>query len=893
MQKTLTGESVISGLIEAYNRKDQEEIVKIAFGLVEHEDNGARKEIIDVLGKDIGSITDREGRSLAHDMVKYGNDEVRKKIIDVLGKDIGSIKDGYGRSLAHDMVKYGNDEVRKKIIDVLGKDIWSIKDNDLVSVAYVSVRYGGSEERKKVIGVLGKEGAGTENIKEDFWNVIDILITAGGSEERKKIIDVLGKDIGSIIIDEYGRSLAHRLVKRRDNEVHKEIIDVLGKDIGSITDREGRSLAHEIVEYGNDEVRKKIIDVLGKDIWGIKDEGDLSIADMLFDEGDIEVKVKALLALGVIKSDEELFTERVLENTDNIYSYYRSFLKEIKKLNESSKQEERPNIPLICSFFVEQTKLNKELKNKLAELFDDDNEVEKIVLIRNLIYYNRRTEEDFKYIVSTKSGKQLRKSLSALTSINDLRKKKVISTTEKASILQSDDLEKNLGILLANKARKHFGAEVSDKALDAMIQKPNFAIDLFRFNSLYARSAANAHNVLSSAMKAYFQSGIEGFKNFKFYGHELADTQLDVANDIEYLKEKLRGIDKLDAEAQPIKVSKTDAVWTEVQNYKAHKDELFLEAGRISEEVSGELNSVAIKASKSLQKLIENRDVKGMKAKSFGEEEKLKRKAIALILLENAVESIEKAEELIKRVGGAMNNANLGEVIRKDAESSESVVESLKMFNKALRKRYKSEEGAVLALDNMIAVLDYLQGEKAAESRTITASFTFDPSEILTFGRYGASGAGNCQSSSSQDARLNQSLMSMLVDSNQLMMRFAKQGSDETIGFLQVHLLRSSKGTILLLENPYTNQPNKSETIRRAAKELAAEAELYLGMGVKAYFREAYGFEDAEIIEATIPKSYVNRYIDAISGQMDKGEHEIKFKAKKVVKDVSAVSIRR
>ena len=893
MQKTLTGESVISGLIEAYNRKDQEEIVKIAFGLVEHEDNGARKEIIDVLGKDIGSI-----------------------------------KDGYGRSLVHDMVKYGNDEVRKKIIDVLGKDIWSIKDNDLVSVAYVSVRYGGSEVHKKVIGVLGKEGAGTENIKEDFWNVIDILITAGGSEERKKIIDVLGKDIGSIIIDEYGRSLAHGLVKRRDSEVHKEMIDVLGKDIGSITDREGRSLAHEIVEYGNDEVRKKIIDVLGKDIGSIKDEygrslaheiveygndevrkkiidvlgkdigsikdeGDLSIADMLFDEGDIEVKVKALLALGIIKSEEELFTERVLENTDNIYSYYRSFLKEIKKLNESSKQEERPNIPLICSFFVEQTKLNKELKNKLAELFDDDNEVEKIVLIRNLIYYNRRTEEDFKYIVSTKSGKQLRKSLSALTSINDLRKKKVISTTEKASILQSDDLGKNLGILLANKARKHFGAEVSDKALDAMIQKPNFAIDLFRFNSLYARSAANAHNVLSSAMKAYFQSGIEGFKNFKFYGHELADTQLDVANDIKCLKEKLKGIDKLGAEAQPIKVSKTDAVWTEVQNYKAHKDELFLEAGRISEEVSGELNSVAIKASKSLQKLIENRDVNGMKAKSFGEEEKLKRKAIALILLENAVESIEKAEELIKRVGGAMNNANLGEVIRKDAESSESVVESLKMFNKALRKRYKSEEGAVLALDNMIAVLDYLQGEKAAESRTITASFTFDPSEILTFGRYGASGAGNCQSSSSQDARLNQSLMSMLVDSNQLMMRFAKQGSDETIGFLQVHLLRSSKGTILLLENPYTNQPNKSETIRRAAKELAAEAELYLGMGVKAYFREAYGFEDAEIIEATIPKSYVNRYIDAISGQIDKEEHEIKFKAKKVVKDVSAVSIRR
>ena len=84
MQKTLTGESVISGLIEAYNRKDQEEIVKIAFGLVEHEDNGARKEIIDVLGKDIGSIKDGYGRSLAHDMVKYGNDEVRKKIIDAL-----------------------------------------------------------------------------------------------------------------------------------------------------------------------------------------------------------------------------------------------------------------------------------------------------------------------------------------------------------------------------------------------------------------------------------------------------------------------------------------------------------------------------------------------------------------------------------------------------------------------------------------------------------------------------------------------------------------------------------------------------------------------------------------------------------------------------------------
>ncbi|MGC8623530.1 MAG: hypothetical protein ACP5TK_02570, partial [Candidatus Micrarchaeia archaeon] len=635
--------------------------------------------------------------------------------------------------------------------------------------------------------------------------------------------------------------------------------------------------------------------VLGKEIGSIKTEEGWTVAAELFNSGGIGVKVKALLTLGMINSGEEQFTARLLANTINLYRYNQFFLEIFNTPKKLGRYQEKPNVPSICNLFVERTNLNRELKDKLAKLFAEGTEVENIVMARNLIYATNYAKSDLKYLVSIKSGKELRKSLPVLQTLVNLIKEKVINSDDKYAILRASDAEKALGSLLARKVGGYFGEKISDEALDAIIQKPNFVTDLFRFNSLYAKYAHNAHAVLLNAMRAYFQSGIKGFKDFKFYGHELADIQLgETGADLIHLKEKLIGIDKLSAVALPQSANKTDAVKTEILNYKAHREELFYEAKKIQEEVSNALESVTKEASANLGALIENRDLAGMRAKNFGEEEMLKRKTIALILTENAVKSISKVDKQIERAEGNIDNYDdLREIIREGEKSNKDMIESLSMFDKMIKKRNEAPN-ASLALDNMLAILRY--DEKSTWASAIVASFTFDPSEILTFGRYGASGAGNCQNSNSQNANLNQSLMSMLADSNQLMIRFTRPDSNETLGFLQVHVIQSSVGRILLLENPYTNQPDKSETMRKAAEALAVNAAKYIGMGIKVYSskgKEGSANDAEEYTNVIIPKSYVGRYIDAISQRIGSEAREVEIRVERMAEDVGKVSIRR
>ncbi len=700
------------------------------------------------------------------------------------------------------------------------------------------------------------------------------------------------------------------LIENKNPIICGKVIDILGEDIGNIKNEYGWSVAHILAAKGDNEVRKKIIELFGKEIENIKDEKGQSVADILFNNGDIDIKLKVniLLILNLINNNEKSFTERLLSNTINIYDYTSSFLKELNNLKISGKYREKANIPSVCNFFIEQTDLNKESKAKLAKLFNNDNEVEKIVIVRDLIYCNRFAKSDLNKIVSKKEGKELQKSLSVLPLITDLSKEGIVSIDEKSTILNSSDAEKELGRLLVKKVEDYFNIKVLNKEVfESMIKKPNFSnfiIDLFRFKTLYAKSAPNAHEVLVNIITVYFQFGIngeKGFKNFKLCGHELANPQLGGSSkNTEELKEKLKDIDNLSVTVRPTASSnKIGAIITEIQNYNAHKEEFLQEMEKAKEKVSKDLESIIENGlSEDLQKLIESRNIEGMTRKNFGIEELIKGRAINLIREENAIKFIknkgDSIEELIKLIEGSIDkNNNLNDILKKENEENKNtkdIIENLKILGKIInnKKNNIGNSPASLALNNLLTALEYLEDAKNRDAKSIEndeikASFTFDPSDILTFGRYGANGTGNCQNSNSPNADSNQDIMSMLGDSNQLMIKFTKPNSDEILGFLQVHIVQSSVGKILLLENPYTNNPSKSETMRKAAEELAIQAAQYIDMNIKVYSRN-YNSDNKNIENITIkiPPSYVNRYIDFASSHIDDKAHTFKIKAKKV-----------
>ena len=780
--------------------------------------------------------------ALVFDLVRLRNPETQNRIIDLFGEKMAEIKNSYGLTLAQELARHGDSGVWNRIIDLFGERIAEIKTHDG--------------------RILAEE-----------------LVVSGDNVVQNRIIDLFGERIAEIK-NSYGWTLAEVLVEYGDGGVWNRIIDLFGERIAEIKTHDGRILAEELVVYGDSGVWNRIIDIFGERIAEIKTSGGWILAEELVEYGDSLVVARVLLAVGKINKDEEEFTKRVLSNLD--------VGGDLKLFNLLLKHKKVSDLSLVEDYFIKLAGLHKTATNRLIEAMGKGTEVERIVAVRGIYSSISDTSiEDLKSIVMSSSGNIL-KSIGMLPAINDFYRSGMIGQKEKSEILKSDDVGVALGRLLVGKVGESFGADiVNEEAKDAIAQKPNFVTDLIRFNLLYSAKAPNAHVVLTNAMKAYLQRGTNGLKDFKFHGHELADNQLGIKGaDLIAFKEKLFSLDTLSTVAlQKTASNAAENLKTDILNYNAHRDELKKEANRIRSEAKKDLNSLASQASKELKGRIERRDIEGMRRQNLGEEEYMKRKAIALLLEYRAVDAIGSAEALIDRINKDENTQDLTEMLREDnKDMAENIVESLNMLKKRMKK---SEPGSVmLPLENLIGIVSYLNKPISRDKGAIRSTFTFDPSEILTFGRYGSSGGGNCQNSNAVNADLNQSLMSMLADSNQLMIRFTSPSDDKTLGFAQVHILQSDRGTILLLENPYTNQPDKSEAMHRAAESLVVSSSNELG--IKAYVRD----EKGERTVVTIPKSYVSRYIDFIGRRISSEEERVSVGMRKIVEEV-VIGIRK
>ena len=481
-------------------------------------------------------------------------------------------------------------------------------------------------------------------------------------------------------------------------------------------------------------------------------------------------------------------------------------------------------------------------------------------------------------------------ALTVFPAVYELRRTGILNEGEFQQILKSKDKEAELYKQLGLKVENTFNVKLKSEDAKKAMHDDIFIIDLFALYAKYHKGSRPAETVLTNALRNYCEGGIEGFKKFKFDGHELAKEQL---SDAYPMKEKLMNLDKLVVTYTSKRSIPYDSVKNDIDNFLSHKDELLRILDKIEKDANFKLLEIASSAkSKELASLLESKDLDGLTRHAFDpDDEKLKAIGIAQIKLLKARESLDYINNIVNKLQEINGKPKVEqdiimEEIAKDVAKwvdNKGLVplKTLKNHISKINKQQKQisnveqELGiAANALGNTISIADILLNySKRYGEAKVTAQITFDFSKILTFGRYGSSGAGNCQNSNG-NVTYNQSLMSMVGDANQFTIMFQK-ANDTTrpLGFMQVHLLKSNEGIIFFMEKPYTNEPDKSTAMKEAARMLAQKIKNETGFDCFTYGEVG---DEIEELEVEVPRSYVQRYIDF--ARVLKGPESFKYK---------------
>jgi len=612
-----------------------------------------------------------------------------------------------------------------------------------------------------------------------------------------------------------------------------------------------------------------------------------------------------LLGLGEIKpEDVDLIAAQFSIVLDDLNSYTDKeiLIKRMFLNREAIGYKELNGISLVYRTFLELLNISKESAEKLAkELSKVESNNKKALPLRGLVYA----------FIDSGSGKILNsfieKSRSVMNDLKifptvcELRRMNIISDSEFQSILASEDKEAVLYKQLVGKVESTFNVKPkSDDALKAMSDYP-FLEDLFGLYVKYRKDKPQAERVLVNAIKHYFEGGIQKFKEFKFGGHELAKEQL---SDAYAIKEKLMNLDKLAVTytskcSIPYSNIPYDSIVKEAHNFVQYKDALLRIFDNIEKDANLKLLEIARSAkSKKLASLLELRDLYGLTDAFDPDDEELKAKGIELIKLLKAKESFDYINNIAERLQKMFDKSKeeqdliMKEIAKEVAEwVDKGVPSTIRALRRYISKNNKQLGISTNDLDNIKSTLDnaksivdaLLNYSKPTGETRVTAKITFELNKILTFGRYGNSGGGNCQNSN-RDVAHNQTLMSMLGDANQFMIVFYKANDTKDakpLGFMQVHLLKSEKGMIFFMERPYTNEPDKITAMEEAARMLAQKIKNETGFDCFTYGED----DEVEEFEVEVPRSYVSRYIDFTGTIEDPESFKRKISAKCLTSD--------
>jgi len=629
-------------------------------------------------------------------------------------------------------------------------------------------------------------------------------------------------------------------------------------------------VAEAIAEFKDDETCKYMIEKYP----GVPDE---TICFILARTNKLKALTYILLKRGEIKPNEvELTTlqfSMVLGELDN---YDKERLINRLFLNETAiGYKELDSVGLIYHVLLGMLNVSKESAERLAkELSKAEGNVRKALPLRGLAYalshkglaYALAQDSSEILNLFIKNSRSVMDALNIFPTVYELCDIGIINTNEFRQILNSEDKEAELSKLLTQKVEHAFNVKLkSDDAKNAILDY-DFIEDLFVLSIKYHEYNKEAENVLINAIKYYFEGGIEGFKKFKF-GHTLAKEQL---SDAYAVIEKLINLDKLAVTYTGKHSISYDSIKDKMDNFMQQRNTLLRTFEKVEHYANGRLSQIIAKSTNSeLTKLLEAKDLDSLTYARF--DESLKRSGIFWIKLLKAGDSVKFVSDMVNELDKISEKSKeeqeiqISEIAKKVAKWTGKGLPPLGELKRYISKVNKQQPNmeelsiSVNALDNAISIINVLLNyNKQAKGATITAQITFDPSKILTFGRYGKKGEGNCQSSR-KDVSYNQTLMSMLGDANQFMIIFYKDNDTKPLGFMQVHLLKSNKGMIFFMERPYTNEQDKVTKMEEAARMLAQKIKGETGFDCYTYGDVG---DKLEKLEVRIPSSHVDRYID-------------------------------
>src|SRR6185437_10901233 len=201
---------------------------------------------------------------------------------------------------------------------------------------------------------------------------------------------------------------------------------------------------------------------------------------------------------------------------------------------------------------------------------------------------------------------------------------------------------------------------------------------------------------------------------------------------------------------------------------------------------------------------------------------------------ENAVQAAVQIVDAIRgiaEVAPEQQQETIKIIYEKYSEGLVGIIGNLKVLRVQLERKEKPEAQLIAEMIGLLLALKEAASKTEKPTDQITAEISFDLKETLKIGRYGASGQGNCQNSTSTMG-YNQSLMSFLGDAHELVI-LIRDGSQKVIGFALLHGVRTEDGRFLFVkEKIYTNLTHLTARQEEAATQVAEKLQSELGIPV-------------------------------------------------------------
>jgi hypothetical protein len=408
-------------------------------------------------------------------------------------------------------------------------------------------------------------------------------------------------------------------------------------------------------------------------------------------------------------------------------------------------------------------------------------------------------------------------------------------------------------------------------AFSNALNNQDFIQDIIGFTSTYEEKGdLNAIKRLNELVLAYAKYGNKGIRGYK-------STQRN--NLTVETREVLQCVNNYEGNSKSKKENLYSNFENTIENLRRH----IQENGDISksvanpadidkhlEKISNLSQKVKTAFSGGIESLID------LQKKSKGKTKKEADRAIGLYKKIEAlkdVDALETANIISDEVELAsdMKPKEVGKYLDSLKEKYSSELNGLEFSLKNIQRTLeeKGKPASTIASD-LVGVINGLKNHGKSEDKEFTAKISHDFSKLLTIGRYGNSGNGNCQQFS-QRGWYNLSLMGFIGDSNEEIIILSDSDGEMT-GFVNLHGIKVNGEDGFLVERVYTNLTQSTSQMESAVTNLIES----LKTENLRFFRvDGAGKE----VTVEVSPSIVPRYLDSLAKErlQKGGKAEVKL----------------